>query len=104
MSKELADRLEKYAAIKLHIVHLPTKLLKEAIAALRSEPPGLRYKATVLWDDKTTVHEGVYPDRQEPVARDEADVLLRKARLCIDPFRDPDVAEEIDDYLKGGGA
>ena len=26
----------------------------------RQEPPGLRYKATVLWDDKTTVHEGVY--------------------------------------------
>ena len=26
----------------------------------RQEPFGLRYKATVLWDDGITVHEGVY--------------------------------------------
>ena len=25
--------------------------------------------------------------------------LLRQARLCIDPFEYPDIAEEIDDYL-----
>jgi hypothetical protein len=30
-----------------------------------------------------------------------ADDLLRQARLCIDPFEYPDMAEEIDDYLKG---
>jgi hypothetical protein len=30
-----------------------------------------------------------------------AQFLLRQARLCIDPFENPDMAEEIDDYLKG---
>ena len=30
-----------------------------------------------------------------------ADDLLRQARLCIDPFENPDMAKEIDDYLKG---
>lgn len=30
----------------------------------------------------------------------KADVLLRQARLCLDPFRDFAMAEEIDDYLK----
>ena len=30
----------------------------------------------------------------------KADVLLRQARLCLDPFKDPDMAEEIDDCLK----
>ena len=32
----------------------------EAIAALRSEPPVLRYKVTAIWDDEITLHEGVY--------------------------------------------
>jgi hypothetical protein len=41
--------------------------------------------------------------QQEVLAQSgsRAQFLLRQARLCIDPFENPDMAEEIDDYLKG---
>jgi hypothetical protein len=38
---------------------------------------------------------------EDEIEMGKADVLLRQARLCIDPFENPDMAEEIDDYLKG---
>ena len=83
MSNELAYKLKEIASVEAGTVVRVSQdmlvVLREAIAALRSEPPGLRYKATVLWDAKTTVHEGVYPDRQEPAERVKVlETALRK--------------------------
>jgi hypothetical protein len=119
MSNELADSQFEYllnamedaaqsASPTLNRYDEKRKAVLDYVAALRSEPPGLRYKATVIWDDKTTVHEGVYPDRQEPglSARDEgleAAALLKCVQTNLEKGMPKSIqrlqAKEIDAYL-----
>lgn len=67
----------------------------------RQEPSGFRYTATVVWDDKTTVHEGVYPSRQEWVAQYPPNYLtgynagIEEAAKVTDHWMLPEMSERI---------